>query len=393
MQKLTNFKFQSVICKLLLTIFLSVCIIFSICVYHSFAEVPCMINYQGRLIKDNKPVHNPTGVPMTFTVDGIQVYSGDVPVYNGLFRVVLDLENIDWTAGEEKSLEVTVDGEPLSPPEPIYAYPYAINSHLLEGSTKEHFINVSGETQKKDGGLNIMGDVGIGTTNLGTRKLKVDGEVEATKYYGDGSALTGIDTGKWDGLKPGDIYYNEGNVGIGTTGPLEVKLEVDGNIKAHNIWMKIAEVDLTNSTGYTISGLNGNAQKMYKVIFQGSIKEAGGERHILIRPNGISSGYSSFACWDGNSGGSNWDDSGFYVGFNGWSLNADFTFEYTISAITGRRRVGFGESTFWHTGGLILGFGRASGYWDDIDTNITSLWVGPNGGGTISGNLMVFALE
>jgi len=159
---------------MLSTIFLSVCIIFSISVYYSFADVPCKINYQGRLIKDNKPVHNTDGIPMTFTVDGIPVYTGNVPVYNGLFRVVLDLEGIDWTAGEEKSLEVTVDGELLSPAEPIYAYPYAINSHLLEGSTKEYFLNVSGDEQTKYGPLNIMGNVGIGTTSPGA-KLHVGG--------------------------------------------------------------------------------------------------------------------------------------------------------------------------------------------------------------------------
>lgn len=188
MKKLTIFKFQLVMCKMLSIIFLSVCIISFISVNHSFADVPCKINYQGRLIKDNVPVHNPTpGVPMIFKVDGKEVYNsvtdGNVPVYNGLFRVVLDLENkgIDWTAGEVLYLEVTVGGETLSPWEPIYAYPYAINSHLLEGSTKEYFLNVSGEEQTKYGPLNIMGNVGIGMTNPGTNKLEVvGGPIKAT---------------------------------------------------------------------------------------------------------------------------------------------------------------------------------------------------------------------
>jgi hypothetical protein len=56
MKKKIIFKFESLTCKLLSAIFLSVCIVSSICVYYSFAEVPCKINYQGRLIKNNVPV-------------------------------------------------------------------------------------------------------------------------------------------------------------------------------------------------------------------------------------------------------------------------------------------------------------------------------------------------
>jgi len=135
-----------------------------------YGEVPSKINYQGRLIENNVPVHNPTpGVPMIFKVGGQEVYNsvkdGNVPVYNGLFRVELNLKDIDWTAGVVKYLEVTVDGKPLSPPEPLYAYPYAINTHFLEGKTTAHFLDVSGSTQTKQGGLNIMGRVGIGKTN------------------------------------------------------------------------------------------------------------------------------------------------------------------------------------------------------------------------------------
>jgi len=307
-----------------------------------YGEVPCKINYQGRLIKDNVPVNGTR--TMRFSIydsekEGTQLWtSGDVnvTVYNGLFRYVLgsgggDLSGIDWTAGQVFYLEVTAGGETLSPREPIYAYPYAINTHFLEGKTTAHFLDVSGSTQTKQGGLNIVGDVGI-----------------------------------------------------------------EGNVKADNIWMKVAEVDISNSTGYTISGLNGDKQKMYKVIFQGSIAAGGADRRILIRPNGVATGYRSFAYYEGDAVGSEWDNTGFYVGRNGWLGNGVFAFEYTISAITGRRRVGFGEATFcdnYHTVSYsILGFTRASGYWGDTTTNITSLWVGPIGG-TISGKLMVFALQ
>jgi len=147
---------------------------------YSFAAVPGKINYQGRLIKDNVPVDGTR--TMRFSIYNSAVggtlrwTSGDtnVTVYNGLFRYVLDLSSIDWAAGETLYLEVKVESDILTPREEIYGSPYAINSHLLEGATKEYFLNTSGETQKKDGGLNIMGNVGIGTTSPGA-KLHIGG--------------------------------------------------------------------------------------------------------------------------------------------------------------------------------------------------------------------------
>lgn len=60
-------------------------------------------------------------------------------------------------------LEVKVGTDVLSPREELSAYPYAINTYFLEGKTTAHFLDVSGLTQTKQGGLNIMGNVGIGT--------------------------------------------------------------------------------------------------------------------------------------------------------------------------------------------------------------------------------------
>ena len=160
---------------LLPTIFLSVCIIFSICVYYSFAEVPCKINYQGRLIENNVPVDGTKKMRFTIYPDATgdsPIWTSDdvnVPVYNGLFRYVIgtdggDLSSIPWTAGETLYLEVQVGTDILKPREAIYAYPYAINSHLLEGATKEYFLNISGEAQTKQGDLNIMGNIKVGET-------------------------------------------------------------------------------------------------------------------------------------------------------------------------------------------------------------------------------------
>ncbi|MBA7517882.1 hypothetical protein ES705_09938 [subsurface metagenome] len=223
---------------------------------YSFAEVPCKINYQGRLIKDNVPVDGTK--TMVFSIYDSAVgpnelwTSGNVSVevHNGLFRYVLDLSSIDWAAGETLYLEVKVETDILTPREELYAYPYAINSHLLEGETKEYFINTSGDSQTKQGNLNIMSNVGIGTTsphpwgvltladnlvfseqdkdyfitgpaNGGAIRLRSDGD--GTNRY--------INLGQMNNNKvffPHLTVADGGNVGIGTTDP-QGKLDVAGN--------------------------------------------------------------------------------------------------------------------------------------------------------------------
>jgi hypothetical protein len=245
-------------------------VILLISLAYSFAEVPCKINYQGRLIKDNVPVDGTKTMRFSIhdsAVGPTQLWtSGDVnvEVHNGLFRYVIgsdggDLSSIDWTAGQTLYLEVKVGTDILTPREELYAYPYAITSHLLEGKTKEYFLNTSAEAQTKQGNLNIMGNVGIGTTSpggkleiaassgnadiilnrIGTGSTRLfqygtsdsfyigkvgAGNINLYKYGGGNVPLIGL---------YGDVIYNAGNVGIGTTSPGINKLEVVGGpIKA-----------------------------------------------------------------------------------------------------------------------------------------------------------------
>ena len=51
--------------------------------------------------------------------------------------------------------------------------------------------------------------------NLEDNNAYFGNEVHATKFVGDGSGLTGISSGKWEGDE--NIYYSEGKVGIGTS--------------------------------------------------------------------------------------------------------------------------------------------------------------------------------
>jgi len=88
--------------------------------------------------------------------------------------------------------------------------------------------------------VNILasGNVGIGTTDPGTRKLKVAGDIEATgNIYGTMSGTVpaaqvsagtfGANVGNGNFTFPANLYIN-GNVGIGTTSP-GAKLHVTGS--------------------------------------------------------------------------------------------------------------------------------------------------------------------
>ncbi|NEO72974.1 hypothetical protein [Moorena sp. SIO3H5] len=146
---------------------------------------------------------------------------------DGWYRVDLVIPTSEVTKLGGQSFSMGIEGDEDDGLFEVYlALPYLANLD------NDSWLPSVSDMLSRDG-LTVhptSGNVGIGTTNPST-KLEVDGTVKATKFEGDGSGLTGISAGQWSNGSSNRIYYNAGNVGIGTDNPTE-KLEVDGTVKA-----------------------------------------------------------------------------------------------------------------------------------------------------------------
>ncbi len=121
--------------------------------------------------------------------------------------------------------------------------------------------------------LTNTGKVGIGTTNPSPRDLKVAGDIEATRYFGDGSGLTGITASDSDWTISGDNMYSavSGNVGIGTTNPgSNLKLNVAGRIAPD--WGNSTNASYRFGEGTENTGFSSPTTNAIAVITNGSEK-------------------------------------------------------------------------------------------------------------------------
>ena len=246
--------------------------------------VPSQLNYQGDLADAADSSAVTATLEMTFRLfdsetKGAELWAethSAVEVNSGLFQVLLGstapfpdgLFN-----GTELWLQTEVGPEVLAPRKPLVsvAYSHRTNSAemLLDNTLTDlddRWVNEEAldHLDAADGDpasavhVDDAGKVGIGTASPLT-ELDVNGSINATTYYGDGSHLTGISgTADSDWTVAGDDMYSAvtGYIGIGTTTP-SYPLEVNGPVSAATYYgdgSNLTGISGTTDNDWTISG-------------------------------------------------------------------------------------------------------------------------------------------
>jgi hypothetical protein len=221
-----------------------------------------IITYQGELRQGGAPYNGAANLifhlysaPYGGTLIAGPLSAPGVYVEDGKFTVDLDIDLPAYSAGQERWLQISVNGTLLSPRQPLRAAPYAnyalsgawpfersgANAYFTEGNVGIGTTNPNSRLEIRDGTSNTLFVVENTGTSGGADGIRV--ATSGSDGYGiysrnssptgigvraEGSAITGEPIGLrasvtsptgYAGYFVGGRNYFEGNVGIGTTNP------------------------------------------------------------------------------------------------------------------------------------------------------------------------------
>lgn len=198
------------------------------------------ITYQGRLQQNGSAVNATVELKFSLWDDpvagtqlgAVQTMNG-VQVTNGLFSVELNAAGQfgpDAFNGQERWLQIGVNGFPLSPRQPLTAAPYAL--HALNGGGDGHSLDAVDGDPTDVVYVNAAGNVGINTSTpiypltvmgAGYGIMHTDGIQSLATYVGGGGWLgtyTAHPLHLFTANGPARLTIDTaGNVGMGTTSP------------------------------------------------------------------------------------------------------------------------------------------------------------------------------
>jgi len=211
-------------------------------------SVPGSVVYQGRIEKDNAPLNGPLHLRFRLYREGSGSNSPDwesdeilTEARNGIFSATFTPPLNKLSLGTTMYLEVEIEGERLSPKEPIYSVPYALVAKKLEDGASVYFSSIT------VGPRYLLGSTPPSGASIYTDRIC---------FSGDNSCLAGANIGTITGgevASPttayiradtsghgiGDILFqtsstvkaiitNDGKFGIGVINPSE-KFHLSGN--------------------------------------------------------------------------------------------------------------------------------------------------------------------
>ena len=342
-------------------------------------------------------------------------------IYNALIGSVTSFSGLAFD--RTYFVEIEVAGSVLQPRIQLTASPYALS---LQGTNNK--IPNSGAMQfdkdvwhKSSDNRERIKFQNNGKTNFKTG-LEIDGNTEITgnsatlslvgtdhsyiQYFPDGLAAgrkgyIGFPSASSDNIlitnetSSGNISLipsGTGKVGIGTSTP-SATLDVNGTIKATNIMTKVAEISSANFNNsiITISGLDGNAHRKYKVFFDIQ-RDGGTDAWAYIVFNNSYNNYKGENLEKFHGG--DWDavylSTAAYLNRNGWGQSGRFSGELTIFASSGKIRSVIGQSSFLNANNPTWAW--VSYAWLNTNDNITSIVFGGGGPNWRDGTITVYAI-